>query len=68
MDPVEFELNGDSTFKGNLTLEHGDLNLVNGQLTLKDMNFGKVRSLSFNKASAWATRPHTKSISKAAWR
>ncbi len=49
VDPVEFELNGDSTFKGNLTLEHGDLNLVHGQLTLKDMNFGKVRSLSFNK-------------------
>ena len=49
VDPVKFELNGDSTFKGNLTLEHGDLNLVSGQLTLKDMNFGKVRSLSFNK-------------------
>lgn len=49
VDPVAFEMYGDSTFKGNLTLEHGDLNLVDGQLTLKDMNFGKVRSLSFNK-------------------
>ena len=49
VDPVAFKLFGDSTFKGNLTLEHGDLNLVDGQLTLKDMNFGMVRSLSFNK-------------------
>ena len=49
VDPVQFRLHGESTFYGNLTVERGDLNLVDGTLTLRDMNFGKVRSLSFNK-------------------
>eukprot|EP01047_Picozoa_sp_COSAG01_P020217 COSAG01_NODE_1145_length_11530_cov_3.387280_4_plen_861_part_00 len=48
VNPVRYKLDGDSTFYGNLTV-NGDLNLQKGTLTLRDMNFGNVRSLSFNK-------------------
>ena len=52
VDPTDTTLQGKSTFHGNLTVEHGDLNLVSGTLKLSNMNFGQVRSLSFNGDSA----------------
>jgi hypothetical protein len=60
VDNVAMTLYGDSTFYGNLTIENGDLNLIGTPedpltLTLRDMNFGQVNSLSFRKDSFLGT-------------
>ena len=39
-------LSGDAKFFGNLTIEHGDLRLLSGKVSLRDMNFGQVRNVA----------------------
>ena len=61
VDPIRFKHHGPSQVQGNITITEGDLNMNAGTLSLKNMQFGQVKSMSFLGNSYLGVNPNTDS-------